>query len=48
MKLNKRSLSDKKSSCQSSSGVSGCGCSSKKGSSFEEDIDVELSEYGLQ
>lgn len=46
MKLNKKSLSGSKSSCQSSSAQSGsgCGCSTKKGSIYEEDIDVEISE----
>jgi len=47
MKLNRKSLSGTKSSCQSSSSQSsssGCGCGSKKGSVYEEDIDVELSE----
>lgn len=45
MKLNKKSLSGTKSSCQSSSThQSGCGCGSKKGSVYEEDIDVEVSE----
>ncbi|MEE6207871.1 MAG: hypothetical protein VZR95_07455 [Alphaproteobacteria bacterium] len=45
MKLNKKSLSGNKSSCQSSSSQSsGCGCGTKKGSVYEEDIDVEISE----
>ncbi|MBO6289190.1 MAG: hypothetical protein J6N45_02565 [Alphaproteobacteria bacterium] len=46
MKLDKKSLSGTKSSCQSSSSQSssGCGCGSKKGSVYEEDIDVEISE----